>query len=401
MASGISSNMLPFTPREQQVQDQIDAFNALSHDEIVDKYGDYREEYQPTFKDSVFGGNLDHARKEWRRGEWRKFYALEAGHYALCFGKTLAALPAKIITTVQNSCGKDSPEKQELIARDIQDLKDAARFIFLGAIYTVGKTALILLDPLVFLYRFIDQKILRPGPRDALLIIDTQYDFCEANDNLEIDGQTYNYAGGPLGVKGSWDIVPIIANLQRAIAKRGTIVACQDTHPLNHGATYKMLGGEAIGMYQLNGQPHMGWPVHCVEGSRGWRFVPGIIMNLISRVFQKGMNPRVDSYSAFYDNDHKSKTELAEYLKAHGITNVYVAGLAFDYCVGSSAKDALLEGFNVTVITDATKSVALETAEKMREDLEELEGPSGLKIQFTTSKKLMRDRSSPFFTEQV
>jgi nicotinamidase/pyrazinamidase len=115
-------------------------------------------------------------------------------------------------------------------------------------------------------------------------------------------------------------------------------------------------------------------------------------MKLISRIFKKGMDPRVDSYSAFYDNDHKTKTRLSEYLKANGVTDLFVVGLAEDYCVGYSALDAQKEGFRTTVVTDATQCVAEDSQRKMRKKLEK----AG--VEMTTSEELLEN--SPFFSKR-
>jgi len=111
------------------------------------------------------------------------------------------------------------------------------------------------------------------------------------------------------------------------------------------------------------------WPDHCVQGSKGTEFDPDLIIDRRDKIVQKGKNREVDSYSGFYDNDHKQQTELASVLKKAGITDVYCTGLAYDYCVGYSALDAFDEGFRVTLVEDATRGVAPDSTKAMKEKL--------------------------------
>ena len=176
----------------------------------------------------------------------------------------------------------------------------------------------------------------------ALILIDIQNDFLP---------------GGALGVPDGDHIIPVINNIQH---KFNCIIATRDWHPANHGSFasnhVNKQPGEVI---QLNGLTQILWPDHCIQGSPGAELSPLINQSLLSNVILKGTDPDIDSYSAFYDNGHLKETGLQTYLKRNGITSLYVAGLATDYCVYYTVKDALKLGYATTLITDATKGVNL------------------------------------------
>lgn len=112
-------------------------------------------------------------------------------------------------------------------------------------------------------------------------------------------------------------------------------------------------------MITLHGLPQVMWPVHCVQGTFGAEFCAGLNTEAIRKVFQKGTNPDVDSYSGFFDNGQRQGTGLIEWLRAEGVTEVAVVGLATDYCVKFTALDALGQGLRTLVITDACRGVNL------------------------------------------
>ena len=109
----------------------------------------------------------------------------------------------------------------------------------------------------------------------------------------------------------------------------------------------------------LNGLPQILWPIHCVQGSFGAEFVPELKQEGITKVFEKGTDPGIDSYSGFFDNGHRKATGLGDWLKEQGITRVYVLGLATDYCVKFTALDALQLGFETYLVEDASRGVNL------------------------------------------
>jgi nicotinamidase/pyrazinamidase len=183
----------------------------------------------------------------------------------------------------------------------------------------------------------------------ALIITDIQNDFCP---------------GGALAIREGDNIVPIINKLQ---ARFDLVVATQDWHPLGHGSFAANQPGKKIGeLIDLNGLPQILWPVHCVENTPGADFHPGLDRGRIARVFHKGADPGIDSYSAFFDNGHRKATGLGEYLKEQGVDEVYLCGLATDYCVKFTALDAVDLGFKTFVIEDACRGVNLRPGEVER-----------------------------------
>ncbi|MCX7910085.1 MAG: bifunctional nicotinamidase/pyrazinamidase [Endomicrobia bacterium] len=175
--------------------------------------------------------------------------------------------------------------------------------------------------------------------RKALIIIDVQNDFCPQ---------------GALPVPDGDKIIPIINNITKKFFK---VVATQDWHPKNHisfASTHNKNVGETI---KFKGHIQFLWPDHCVEGSYGAEFHKDLNLNDVDLIIRKGTNPNVDSYSAFLENDKKTQTGLHYYLKGLGIKEVYICGLALDYCVYFSACDAKKFGFKTYVVLDATKGV--------------------------------------------
>ena len=174
----------------------------------------------------------------------------------------------------------------------------------------------------------------------ALLLIDVQPDFMP---------------GGALPVAGGDEILPLLNQLQ---PRFDLVVATQDWHPAGHQSFASSHPGRAaFDQIDLHGLPQVLWPDHCVQGTLGAVLHPALHTSRIEAIFRKGTNPEIDSYSAFFDNGHRKSTGLADYLRGRGITAVYVAGLAADYCVYFSALDALREGFTTFLIEDATRAI--------------------------------------------
>ena len=174
----------------------------------------------------------------------------------------------------------------------------------------------------------------------ALIIIDVQNDFC---------------TGGNLEVKNGEETVSVINSISHLFYKT---VATQDWHPANHKSfASNNEGTKPLEMIEVNGIMQVMWPDHCVQGTKGADFHPDLNTENIDLIVRKGTNPELDSYSAFLENDHKTKTGLSGYLKDLGIKTLFFAGLATDYCVYFSAMDALDEGFEVFVILDACRGV--------------------------------------------
>jgi nicotinamidase/pyrazinamidase len=176
----------------------------------------------------------------------------------------------------------------------------------------------------------------------TLVIIDLQNDFCP---------------GGALAVKEGDAIIPLINTLQKEF---DLVVATQDWHPQNHlsfasNHQDKKPGDTII----LEGIQQTLWPDHCVQKTKGAEFAKALNLNNIDRFFQKGTDKRIDSYSGFFDNEHKKSTGLADYLKEKEAKQIYIAGLATDYCVKYTVLDALQLGFDITVIEDACRGINL------------------------------------------
>jgi nicotinamidase/pyrazinamidase len=195
----------------------------------------------------------------------------------------------------------------------------------------------------------------------ALIIVDVQNDFLP---------------GGALAVPGGDEIVPILNGLQ---PRFDLIVATQDWHPPKHGSFAANHPGRTPGeTIDLAGLPQILWPVHCVQGTPGAEFAPTLDRSRWARVFTKGTDPEIDSYSGFFDNGHRRATGLGEYLGAEGVEEVYVAGLATDYCVKFTALDARGLGFETFLIADASRGVDLQAGDCARA-VEEMRA-AGVKI---------------------
>jgi nicotinamidase/pyrazinamidase len=186
----------------------------------------------------------------------------------------------------------------------------------------------------------------------ALLLIDIQNDFLP---------------GGALAVPGGDEILPVINQLQPHF---DLVVATQDWHPADHKSfAANHAGKNPFEVIDLQGLEQVLWPRHCVQGTPGAAFSPALELNRAEAIFRKGMNPEIDSYSGFYDNGHLKTTGLADYLRSKKVTQVFVAGLAGDYCVYFTAKDALLEGFKTFLIEDACRPISQEGFEKAKADV--------------------------------
>lgn len=176
----------------------------------------------------------------------------------------------------------------------------------------------------------------------ALILVDLQNDFCP---------------GGALPVPEGDQVIPVANRLQPQFE---LVVATQDWHPPDHGSFAANHPGRQPGeVIQLAGLEQILWPVHCVAGTRGAELHPDLDRRRIAHVARKGVDRELDSYSTFFDNAHRRSTGLAEYLREKGVDEVYIGGLATDYCVKSSALDAVGQGFRTYVIADACRGIDL------------------------------------------
>ena len=186
----------------------------------------------------------------------------------------------------------------------------------------------------------------------ALIIVDVQNDFIP---------------GGSLPVQDGESIIPILNQLQRNFE---LVVATQDWHPGDHKSFASMHSGKKpFDVIDLNGLTQVLWPDHCVQNSPGAAFHSALDTANIEAIFRKGMNPEIDSYSGFFDNGHRKSTGLAGYLRERGVKEVYICGLAADYCVYFTALDALREQFTTCYIKDATRPIDAKGFENAVHDL--------------------------------
>lgn len=189
----------------------------------------------------------------------------------------------------------------------------------------------------------------------TLILIDVQNDFME---------------GGHLEVANANKIIPVINRIQKQF---DLVVATQDWHPQNHQSfASNHPSKRPFEKINRQGKEEALWPDHCIQGSKGAEFHPDLETNQIAAIFRKGMDPEVDSYSGFYDNDHRISTGLSGYLKEKGATELYFCGLASDICVYYSICDAINEGFSATFIEDASQPLNEEEFIKQKKELRQI-----------------------------
>lgn len=189
---------------------------------------------------------------------------------------------------------------------------------------------------------------------NALILVDIQNDFCP---------------GGSLAVKEGDQIAPVVNELQKHFA---LVIATKDWHPVGH-SSFETL-----------------WPPHCVQETAGAEFVAELDTSRIARVFLKGTDSGVDSYSGFFDNEHKRATGLGDYLKERGVTDVTIVGLATDYCVKFTALDAISLGFKTTVVADACRGVEVNEGDTARA----IEEMAAAGVQITESRELLEAQAA-------
>jgi nicotinamidase/pyrazinamidase len=183
----------------------------------------------------------------------------------------------------------------------------------------------------------------RFGDDGVLIVVDMQSDFCP---------------GGALAVPRGDEVVPIVNTLA---ARFGNVVLTQDWHPRGHSSfASSHPGNKPFETIEASYGTQVLWPDHCVQATAGAAFHPSLDVPHAALIIRKGMHGAIDSYSAFYENDRKTPTGLGGYLRERDLTRVFVAGLAFDFCVRYSAEDARREGFAVFVIEDACRGIDLD-----------------------------------------
>lgn len=201
---------------------------------------------------------------------------------------------------------------------------------------------------------------LKIGDHDVLLVVDVQSDFCP---------------GGALPVA---EGDAVIAPIHRLAARFQHVILTQDWHPAHHSSFATSHPGKGpYQQIQLSYGSQTLWPDHCIQSSKGAEFHPGLHLPQAELILRKGYDLNVDSYSAFFENDRTTPTGLAGYLDERALTRVFLAGLAYDYCVGYSALDARRLGLQVFVLRDACRAIDLNGSVK---DIEAKMAKAGVRI---------------------
>lgn len=196
----------------------------------------------------------------------------------------------------------------------------------------------------------------------ALIIVDVQRDFLP---------------GGALAVPEGDAIIPVLNRIQ---AHYEVVALTQDWHPPNHlSFASNHPGRKPFEVIELDGLQQVLWPDHCIWNTPGAALAEALDTGRAAAVFRKGMDPRVDSYSGFFDNGRRHKTGLAEWLRALGVGEVHVAGLAADYCVAWTALDACELGFRTVIVQDATRPISADGFTQMKDRLR----ARGVQLQFS------------------
>ena len=184
---------------------------------------------------------------------------------------------------------------------------------------------------------------MKTGPGVALIVIDVQNDFCP---------------GGALAVTGGDAVVPV-AN--RLMQRFDHVVLTQDWHPADHSSfAANNPGNDPFSLIDMPYGPQVLWPVHCVQGTAGAAFHKDLETDRANLIIRKGYRSQIDSYSAFFENDHATTTGLAGYLRERAVEHLVMVGLATDFCVRFSAVDAIKLGFKVTLLEDGCRAIDLD-----------------------------------------
>jgi nicotinamidase/pyrazinamidase len=206
--------------------------------------------------------------------------------------------------------------------------------------------------------------------KNALLLVDIQNDFCP---------------GGALPVPEGDMVVPVINSLMELFP---VIVATKDWHPPGHISFASRYAQPVLTTVDTPYGPQILWPDHCVQGSPGAEFHPALDQARIQQVIHKGTHPEIDSYSTFFDNARRQQTDLHRYLHEAGVADLYLCGLATDYCVLYSALDALELGYRVRVVEDGCRGVDVRAGDSARA-LEKIVAAGG---RLVTASDLLRQR---------
>ena len=184
----------------------------------------------------------------------------------------------------------------------------------------------------------------------ALIVVDVQNDFCP---------------GGALAVADGDDIV---RGINAIMPEYDAVILTQDWHPAGHSSFASSLSAAPMSAVEMPYGPQVLWPDHCIQGTEGAAFHPALNTDRADMIVRKGYNSAIDSYSAFFENDHKTPTGLEGYLRTRGITTLTLVGLATDFCVNYSAVDAARLGFDVTVDLSLCRAIDFDGSLKVAAD---------------------------------
>lgn len=198
------------------------------------------------------------------------------------------------------------------------------------------------------------------GERDVLVVVDIQNDFCP---------------GGALAVPRGDEVVPLVNRLGRQFSH---VVLTQDWHPPHHSSfASSHPGRKSYDVVPFLYGRQILWPDHCIQGTPGAEFRKDLDIHRAHLIIRKGYRREIDSYSTFFENDHTTPTGLAGYLRERGLSRVFLAGLALDFCVRWSAEDARKHGFAVVVVEDACRGIDVDgSVAETRRVLKELDIPN-------------------------
>jgi len=210
-------------------------------------------------------------------------------------------------------------------------------------------------------------------PHDVLIVVDIQNDFCP---------------GGALAVPEGDAVISVI---QRIAPLFHHVILTQDWHPEGHTSfASSYVTRQPFEQVELSYGPQTLWPDHCIQGTPGAEFHPALQLPQAELILRKGFRPHVDSYSAFFENDHTTPTGLDGYLRERGFRRVFLAGLAYDYCVHYSALDARRAGLEAVVLYDACRAIDLKASEaRIAAEFAQ----AGVVL--TVSAELSRDHATP------
>ncbi len=390
----------PSTAGQEEVQKEITTINDgyfKNYDKSTPMLSKGQLEGKWESSDYTIRGNLETVSRNYRNISNRTYYADSSVSAFKASAYSLVALPACLFRTATNW----SHFRQEA-----SNLAFCVKALVGGAVCGVVQgVSSLFLDSSIKASLAKAQEEKKEG-NAAVLVIDVQYDFIgyrslkaenegdatdEANellakygitikdlgltvsqsqvpgaknfelngDFVEMNGELYVYPRGSLAVASAARILPVV-NAILAREEQGLVkVASQDFHPLKHGSFGPVLGAPLFTQVKLFGRDQTAWPIHCVQGSKGTDFAHGLNMDKIQKVFQKGLDILVDSYSAFFDNGKLNKTLLDEHLQSKNVKRVYVVGIATDYCVQYTARHAKELGYEVTLVTDASEGVGI------------------------------------------